>query len=366
MYQLVLFVVFLLITVCCVLSIRIPSNERKVIIPEQSKDIEISLISPNADYVYIRQTGKLWIGKGKPEVHIRDIPESNGIVNTISDSNSSSSNFSGNALILEHQPEYIIPSYIKASLTGASLIKKRLHKIPSIIHMSFYTSSVQLPILKAVYNTIQCHPNYDFNFYDDISCRQMLKQHFPPNVLKAYDDLVPGAYKCDLWRICVLYVYGGLYVDMRYCPLVNFDDYIDPDTDYFCVNDVQLGHIHNAVIAVVPKYPLFMDYINHIVDNIENRRYGSTTLDITGPGALGKVLFEKLGGNKRLLPTMYTKYGKIQSINFNLATFTHETHAGETIGIVKMPGCRDNKSFYAITGKKDYGTLWKERKVYKS
>lgn len=355
MYQLVLFVVFLLITVCCVLAIRIPSNERKVIIPNQSKDIEISNISPNADYVYIRQTGKLWIGRSKPNVQIGDIPEGNGIISI----NSSSS--CSNALILEHQPEYVIPPYIKASVD-----KPRLHKIPSIIHMSFYTSSVQLPILKAVYNTIQCHPNYDFNFYDDISCRQMLKQHFPPNVLQAYDDLVPGAYKCDLWRICVLYIYGGLYVDMRYCPLVNFDDYIDIDTDYFCVNDVQLGHIHNAVIAVVPKYPLFMDYINHIVENIEKRRYGKTTLDITGPGALGKVLFDKLGGNKRLLATMNTKYGKIQSINFNLATFTHETHAGETIGIVKMPGCRDNKSFYAITGKKDYGTLWKERKVYKS
>jgi hypothetical protein len=329
------------------LVIKIPSNERKVIIPQQDKNIDVSMISPHAEYVYIRQTGRLWIGRGKPNINVADIPEGNGIIE--------------NALILQHEPEYIIPPYIKASSP-----KDRLHKIPAVIHMSFYTSSVQLPIFKAVYNTIQCHPNYDFNFYDDIACRRMLQQHFPPAVLQAYDDLVPGAYKCDLWRICVLYVYGGLYVDMRYCPLVNFDDYIDIDTDYFCVNDVQLGHIHNAVIAVVPKHPLFMEYINHIVDNIQKRRYGKTTLDITGPGALGKVLFEKLGGNKRVLPTMNTKYGKIQSINFNLATFTHETHDGETIGIVKMPGCRDNKTFYSITGKKDYGTLWKERKVYKS
>lgn len=32
-------------------------------------------------------------------------------------------------------------------------------------------------------------------------------------VLSAYDKIMPNAYKADLFRLCILYVYGGCYID---------------------------------------------------------------------------------------------------------------------------------------------------------
>ena len=45
-------------------------------------------------------------------------------------------------------------------------------------------------------------------------CREFIKVNFNPLVLKAYDTLIPTAYKADLFRLCVLYINGGIYGDL--------------------------------------------------------------------------------------------------------------------------------------------------------
>ena len=41
-----------------------------------------------------------------------------------------------------------------------------------------------------------------------------LAEHFDQSVLGLFRGLVPYAYKSDLARYCLLYVYGGWYVDL--------------------------------------------------------------------------------------------------------------------------------------------------------
>ena len=52
--------------------------------------------------------------------------------------------------------------------------------------------------------------------FHDQDCRAFIEREYPPEVLMAYDRLIPTAFKADLWRYCVLYKYGGAYLDVKY------------------------------------------------------------------------------------------------------------------------------------------------------
>ena len=48
--------------------------------------------------------------------------------------------------------------------------------------------------------------------FHDAECRAFISREFPDDVLYAYDHLIPTAFKADLWRYCVLYKYGGVFL----------------------------------------------------------------------------------------------------------------------------------------------------------
>ena len=52
--------------------------------------------------------------------------------------------------------------------------------------------------------------------FNDDSCRDFLAITFPPDVVYAYDELIPSAFRADLWRYCILYMFGGVYMDIKY------------------------------------------------------------------------------------------------------------------------------------------------------
>ena len=94
--------------------------------------------------------------------------------------------------------------------------------IPLNIYQTWHTTSLPPKMQQAV-NTIKAHnPEFQHFLYDDNMCREFIKNNFPEDVLRAYDYLIPGAYKADLWRYCILYKKGGIYLDIRYVPFENF------------------------------------------------------------------------------------------------------------------------------------------------
>jgi hypothetical protein len=60
------------------------------------------------------------------------------------------------------------------------------------------------------------NPEFTHYLFDDADCREFIAANFDYSVLDAFDRLIPGAYKADLWRYCVLYVRGGIYLDIKY------------------------------------------------------------------------------------------------------------------------------------------------------
>ena len=88
--------------------------------------------------------------------------------------------------------------------------------IPLNIFQTYHTLDLPPRMRKCVDKLIQNNPEFTHHLYDDNDCRQFIKDNFPLNVVQAFDKLIPGAYKADLWRYCVLYIHGGIYLDIKY------------------------------------------------------------------------------------------------------------------------------------------------------
>ena len=101
--------------------------------------------------------------------------------------------------------------YQKKKFTKCILIKQiniKSDKIPKYLFQT-YNNINKIPP-KVFQNIEKYAPDYKHFIYDDTACKIFLKKYFVPEVLKKFNKLKLGAHKADLWRYCVLYIYGGI------------------------------------------------------------------------------------------------------------------------------------------------------------
>ena len=171
----------------------------------------------------------------------------------------------------------------------------KLIKIPRNIFQTWSTKNISTDLKKITETWTTKNPNYAYFLYDDNECNNFIKKHFSKNIHDAYCRLIPGAFKADLWRYCVLYIYGGVYVDIDTICLENIDVFLNEDIEFMTPNDlnnnVKIGthNLFNAFIASIPKHPILLECINRVVFNIENNILPYSNLDFAGPGILGRA-----------------------------------------------------------------------------
>ena len=89
-------------------------------------------------------------------------------------------------------------------------------KIPLHIYQTWHTKHLSKKMKNCVEKLKKDNPEFEHHFYDIHECRTFIKENFDKEVLDAYDKLKPLAFKADLWRYCVLYKNGGVYLDIKY------------------------------------------------------------------------------------------------------------------------------------------------------
>ena len=150
-----------------------------------------------------------------------------------------------------------------------------------------------------IYQNIKTIKDYNpefnyFSFDENNDCDKFIFDNYPDYVHKAYNNLKPIEYKNDLWKYCILYKYGGIYIDVKfYCKfkLINFIDnnYFTGEYDYY--NNKLL--INTGFIITKPNNPVFLRAINNIINNIKDNYYGISDNFPTGSGLLGLIFINK-------------------------------------------------------------------------
>jgi mannosyltransferase OCH1-like enzyme len=170
------------------------------------------------------------------------------------------------------------------------------------------------------------NPNYAYFLFDSNDREEFIKKNFEENVYKAYCRIIPGAFKADLWRYCILYIYGGIYVDIDTICLNKIDSFLDENIELMTTIDLNncpyygTYNLSNGFIASIPKHPILFDCIKRIVYNVENNIVPFSNLDFSGPGVLGKSANTFIGNNEN--ESFIGKEGKYNN-TLKLLKFEH-------------------------------------------
>ena len=223
--------------------------------------------------------------------------------------------------------------------------------VPLKIYQTWSTKELPFKMNKVVETLKKQNPRFEHYLFDDNDCRNFIKDNFRQEVLNAYDSLIPGAYKADLWRYCVLFINGGIYLDIKFQCVNGFKLIELTENNHFVLDRLPPLTIYNALMVSVKGNPFLLMAINKIVDNVKNKYYGSNALSPTGPQMLGNlILNKKLKVNSDLI---YYKDGGfiIYKNRFIISTEYPEYNNERT-------------AYYKSINTKRYNHLWDERNIY--
>lgn len=168
-----------------------------------------------------------------------------------------------------------------------------MQKIPKHIYQTWKFKHVSDELEKIVISWKTWNPDYTYTRMDDEECLEFIRANFDESVCLAYTRIIPGALKADLWRYCVLYIYGGIYVDLDTICMNSLDKFIGAN-DFVTVIDLNRNpregnhNLFNTFIASVPKHPILLGCINRIVKQVLANIIPRSMLDFCGPGVLGR------------------------------------------------------------------------------
>jgi mannosyltransferase OCH1-like enzyme len=167
-------------------------------------------------------------------------------------------------------------------------------KIPKIIHQTF-SDKMDIEYFETCMINKNMNADYTYKFYNDEEVIDYIQKQYPIEYLKAYNRIVPKAYKADLFRYLVLYKEGGVYMDCKSSTIVPLRRFIKPDIGFVSFKDRPKGTIQISFLASIPGHPIIKKCIDRCIFNIENKKYGENMIDITGPQVCGRVFNQLLG-----------------------------------------------------------------------
>jgi hypothetical protein len=223
-------------------------------------------------------------------------------------------------------------------------------KIYSIIPLNLFQTWHTLDLPPKMKENVELlkeqNPEFTYYLYDDAMCRDFIEKNFDVDVLYTFDKLKPGAFKSDLWRYCVLYKYGGIYLDIKFKCVNNFKLINLTEKEYYVKDRLCAGEIgiYQALLCCFKNNSIVYKLIKHVVENVKNNVYGFNPLYPSGPHLMNK-------------------YFTIHEINNLELHFTGDSINTNNESILQYyKEYRDEQSKYQ--NNKYYGVLFNEKDIY--
>lgn len=269
--------------------------------------------------------------------------------------------------------------------TNSKQSSKKQEIIPRVIYQTWVSKSIPFHMKKCRNKLIRNNPGFRFVLKDDQECRMFISTYYP-SALDAFDSLIPGAYKADLYRYIQLYITGGIYLDIKFEPIGSFSfaelldkkffftldqPFFDPMTisenirqlnfhfhDLYSSNHSKKcwqnkNGIFNGLMISIPKNPILKTCIDRILGNIKTKFFGYNYLYPTGPGLLGEIVLKDDQKTKEIMENM----------DLFLST-EGKTIVTKKKSILRVyPEYRQEQLYY---GSIHYAILWNQKQIYRN
>jgi len=250
------------------------------------------------------------------------------------------------------------------------------------IHQILINSQNTLPKLPKYIQFCQSqikklYPNSEYHLYSGQEIECILKKNFSNDIITSYYSFKPYAYKADLARYCILYLYGGLYIDLS---LLCLSSLILDDTNFFAFRDLPeysdpWWAITNAIIYTKPRSNVMKTAIDVMVHHCKTQFYGTSAIDVGGPTVLGKAVmrsqenFNKVFTNGQV---NYIDYSDLDIEKEILTSFEYDLNKltgfvldkDKKIIALRKPSKGGDIQSLGLEGTNNYVNMWLNRDVY--
>jgi mannosyltransferase OCH1-like enzyme len=237
-----------------------------------------------------------------------------------------------------------------------------INNVPLTIYSTWHSYDVPKNMYNAVQKLLKINPEFEYFLYSEDDCRKFIKFNFEADVVSAFDTLKPLSYKSDLWRYCILYKMGGIYLDIKYYSVIPLINIIKKNPEIF-VRDIHMNcnneftGIYTAFIMSSPKNPIFRACIDDIVNSCKFKLYKSGTLDVTGPCLLGRVILANMKSLKE-------KKDYIDSLDFyhKFENQNLEIWYKDQKLFIAYPAYRNDQNNFQKS--EHYSIMWEKKDIY--
>lgn len=160
--------------------------------------------------------------------------------------------------------------------------------IPRIVWQTNYTNKVTLPILTTIKFNQILSQGYEYMYVSTLDRKLFIQEHFPGETFDLYSRLNIGAAQADLWRLLVLYKFGGVYMDIDSYLVWPLEKLLSGNTNELFLR-YKCGRFTNYFIAAAPKSKVLKALIKEVISRIKSHSSNSV-YHITGPDIFDSLL----------------------------------------------------------------------------
>ena len=231
-------------------------------------------------------------------------------------------------------------------------------KIPRKIMQTYISNFVGKDCYLNTSRTALLNDDCEYMYFQNNRTYLYIAENFPPEILEAYNRIIPGAFKADIFRLCWLYVEGGIYMDISMQPTIPFRKIISQLSDEYKEKEALFVYdqkpnsqtckpIYNAFIVAQPKSQIIKELLynvcHNLIDLAKKEDYSLGNLSYTGPILIGKMLC-KLDENKYGVPWQLGK-GKIFNSENTICNAKYKNFKSDRINIHYSVICGHNQQF---------------------
>ncbi|WP_259328613.1 glycosyltransferase family 32 protein [Acetobacter pasteurianus] len=162
--------------------------------------------------------------------------------------------------------------------------------IPKRISQYWHSETLPDDVARSIEKVKNNNPGFELVLTHDESARAFLHTHFGQDMVALFDVCFHPAMRSDLWRMCDMYVHGGIYVDVdisMHAPLAH----ITGHASYECFLMYAVGTpwcIENGLIISRKKHPVIEAIIHALCESLTRYKNNPNSFENiwvnSGPG----------------------------------------------------------------------------------
>jgi mannosyltransferase OCH1-like enzyme len=172
--------------------------------------------------------------------------------------------------------------------------------VPKIIHMTCKDKNNMKDLYKKTLESWQHHhPEWDIRVYDDSDMFNFIKDNYSSDIVDKVNSFKKLIFKIDIFKLLVLYKYGGIYTDMDVECIQNFDSLLADIDEPVILGYGPAGNnngmyariklVECAVMIGKPGHKFWMDFVDSISPYVEGTKENNP-VHITGPLAITRFI----------------------------------------------------------------------------